>query len=417
MREFFHKTLALALAAALVLALAACGPKEGAVTPEPDPSASPSPSPTQAVDDLADAGIDFLPDNALDVTQITLGFPQSTALLTVNGTAVTAEEYLYWLANMTDYYSMMMMYSGSALDLDAAIDETGTTWGAQLKEVAYENAVLLAVAKEAAAQNGVSLDDSDKESLVQQRSERITSAGDETAYAKQLQDRGINDKTLYRMDLRAALLDKLQTAYTEKVLAAGNEASITDQEMAAYLEENGLLRAKHILLLTKDPNTNEAYDDAKKAQQKAKAEDILAQLRADPAKFDELMNANSEDTGLQSYPDGYLFGPGEMVTEFESGTRALAEGEISDIVESTFGYHIILRLSADCEESRGELATSKFNDMMSQYVDNAAVEKAPEYESLNTKTYYQALTTFRQSRQEPETQDQSSATLQPAPAQ
>lgn len=410
MKDIFHKTLALALAAILVFALAACGPKEQEDTPDPDPS----PSPTQTVDDLDGAGIDFLPDNATDVTMETLGFPKDTVLFTVNGVAVTAEEYLYWLANMTDYYSMMMLYSGGVLDLDEAIDETGTTWGDQLKEVAYENAVLLAVGEEAAAKYAISLDDSDRESIAQQRDGRIESAGDEAAYAGQLQERGINDKTLYRMDLRATLLDKVQTAYTEKVLSADDPEAITDEEMAAYLEESGTLRAKHILLLTKDPNTNEEYDDAKKAEQKAKAEEILAKLREDPTQFDALMNESSEDTGLTAYPDGYLFGPGEMVTEFESGTRALAVGEISDIVESTYGYHIILRLDADCDEAREEFAMEKFNEMMGNYVDNAVVEKSPEYDGITTKDYYEALTAFRQSRQEPVTDDQSNATLEPA---
>lgn len=408
MKDISRKTLALALAAILVFALAACGPKEQDDAPDP------SPSPTQTVDDLDGTGIDFLPDNATDVTMETLGFPEDTVLLTVNGVAVTAEEYLYWLANMTDYYSMMMLYSGSVLDLDEAIDETGTTWGDRLKEVAYENAVLLAVGEEAAAKYAISLDDSDRESIAQQRDGRIESAGDEAAYAGQLQDRGINDKTLYRMDLRATLLDKVQTAYTEKVLSADDPEAITDEEMAAYLEENGILRAKHILLLTKDLTTNEEYDDAKKAEQKAKAEEILAKLREDPAQFDALMNESSEDTGREAYPDGYLFGPGEMVTEFESGTRALAVGEISDIVESTYGYHIILRLDADCDEAREEFAVEKFNEMMGNYVDNAVVERSPEYDSITTKDYYEALTAFRQSRQEPVTEDQSNATLEPA---
>ena len=120
------------------------------------------------------------------------------------------------------------------------------------------------------------------------------------------------------------------------------------------------------------------------------------------------MNENSEDSGLSSYPDGYLFGPNEMVTEFEEGTRALAVGEISELVESTYGYHIILRLDADCEESR-------FNEMMSAVVESAVVEKKPEYDSFTTKDYYEGLLAFQDTLQEPEVEDQSTATLAPQP--
>lgn len=409
MKTQFRRALALALTLILTLALSACGPKEAA--PTETPTASPSAAPTQPVD----LGIDFLPDNATDVAQEVLGFPNGTVLLTVNGADVTAEEYLYWLGNMTAYYDMMMSMYGGSLNLDEAIDDNGTTWGEQLKEIAYQNAVLIAVTPEAAARNGVALDDEDLAELRQQRESNIESAGSEEKYAYQLQGMNISDETSFGLDLTSALFTKLEEAYTQKLLTAGGAEALTDEDMAAYLEEAGLLRAKHILLLTKDPDTNEEYDDAKKAEQKAKAEDILAKLREDPTQFDTLMNENSEDSGLSSYPDGYLFGPNEMVTEFEEGTRALAVGEISDIVESTYGYHIILRLDADCEESRQECAESKFNEMMSDIVDSAVVEKKPEYDSFTTKDYYEGLLAFQDTLQEPEVEDQSNATLEPQP--
>lgn len=411
MKTNFRRALALALTLILTLALSACGPKEAA--PTETPTASPTAAPTQPVD----PGIDFLPDNATDVAQEVLGFPNGTVLLTVNGADVTAEEYLYWLGNMTAYYDMMMSMYGGSLNLDEAIDDNGTTWGEQLKEIAYQNAVLIAVTPEAAARYGVTLDDEDLAELRQQRESNIESAGSEEKYAYQLQGMNISDETSFGLDLTSALFTKLEEAYTQKLLAEGDPEALTDEDMAAYLEEAGLLRAKHILLLTKDPDTNEEYDDAKKAEQKAKAEEILAKLREDPTQFDTLMNENSEDSGLSSYPDGYLFGPNEMVTEFEEGTRALAVGEISDVVESTYGYHIILRLDADCEESRQECAESKFNEMMSDIVESAVVEKKPEYDSFTTKDYYEGLLAFQDTLQEPEVEDQSNATLEPQPVE
>lgn len=409
MKIQFRRALVLALTLILAFTLSACGPKEAA--PTETPTASPTAAPTQPVD----LGIDFLPPNATDVAQEVLGFPNDTVLLTVNGADVTAEEYLYWLGNMTSYYDMMMSMYGSSLNLDEAVDSDGTTWGEQLKEIAYQNAVLIAVTPEAAARNGVTLDDEDLAELRQQRESNIESAGSEAKYAYQLQGMNISDETSFGLDLTSALFTKLEETYTQKLLTAGGAEALTDEDVAAYVEETGLLRAKHILLLTKDPDTGEDYDNAKKAEQKAKAEDILAKLREDPAQFDTLMNENSEDSGLSSYPDGYLFGPNEMVTEFEEGTRALAVGEISELVESTYGYHIILRLDADCEESRQECAESKFNEMMSAVVESAVVEKKPEYDSFTTKDYYEGLLAFQDTLQEPEVEDQSNATLEPQP--
>ena len=59
--------------------------------------------------------------------------------------------------------------------------------------------------------------------------------------------------------------------------------------------------------------------------------------------FGRLADEYSEDPGRQTNPDGYIFTPGTMVQEFESATEALKYGEISGIVESDYGYHIILR--------------------------------------------------------------------------
>ena len=118
--------------------------------------------------------------------------------------------------------------------------------------------------------------------------------------------------------------------------------------MKAYVEDGlGYYRVKHILLSVKDSTTGELLDDAAKAEKKAKAEDILAQLQqADDvvALFDQLMNQYSEDPGLAAYPDGYPAYPGQMVAPFETAAKALKEGEMSGIVEGVSGYHIILRL-------------------------------------------------------------------------
>ena len=116
------------------------------------------------------------------------------------------------------------------------------------------------------------------------------------------------------------------------------------------LESNGAMYANHILLLTVDPATGEALDDAGSAQKKAQAEQLAAELQgiSNPEerlnRFLELKAQFDEDVGKEANPNGYLFYPGTMAAEFEDACGVLGEYEVSAPVLSSYGYHVIIRL-------------------------------------------------------------------------
>ncbi|MBI1175346.1 MAG: peptidylprolyl isomerase [Sideroxydans sp.] len=86
---------------------------------------------------------------------------------------------------------------------------------------------------------------------------------------------------------------------------------------------------------------------AEKQAAKAKAERILQQVRQYPAKFAELAKKFSEDPGsASSGGDLGFFGRGMMVKPFEDAVFSLKPGEISGLVQSDFGFHIIKLLAA-----------------------------------------------------------------------
>jgi peptidyl-prolyl cis-trans isomerase D len=96
-------------------------------------------------------------------------------------------------------------------------------------------------------------------------------------------------------------------------------------------------RASHILVkVTPDMSA------ADKAKAKAKAESLVAEARKNPAGFAELAKKNSDDPG-SAVRGGDLdfFGQGAMVKPFQDAAFAMKEGDISDVVESDFGFHII----------------------------------------------------------------------------
>ncbi len=107
---------------------------------------------------------------------------------------------------------------------------------------------------------------------------------------------------------------------------------ITDEQAKAYYDENPNLysttqiRASHILV-----------------KDEAAAREILDQLKADPSKFADIAKEKSTDkTSGAKGGDLGMFGQGRMVPEFERAAFALKPNELSDIVKTQYGYHIIL---------------------------------------------------------------------------
>lgn len=108
-------------------------------------------------------------------------------------------------------------------------------------------------------------------------------------------------------------------------------------ENAAKFQSDEKRRASHILIGFGPGATPEA-----KAQAKKKAEEILAEVKKNPAKFAELAKKNSQDPGsAEKGGDLGMFGRGAMVKAFEDAAYSMKPGQVSDLVQSEFGFHII----------------------------------------------------------------------------
>lgn len=129
--------------------------------------------------------------------------------------------------------------------------------------------------------------------------------------------------------------------------AAALQKSITlpEQDLKTYYEQNiqrlagkEERRASHILI-----NAGKEAPAAERQKARAKADELLAAVRKDPKAFADLARKNSQDPGSAAKGgDLDFFGRGAMVKSFEDAAFALQKGAISDVVESEFGFHIIL---------------------------------------------------------------------------
>ncbi|ROH88288.1 peptidylprolyl isomerase [Pseudomethylobacillus aquaticus] len=119
---------------------------------------------------------------------------------------------------------------------------------------------------------------------------------------------------------------------------------VTDDEMRRFFDENAAKfqgdeqrRASHILI-----GFGVSASEADKKKAREQAEDVLAQVKANPAKFEELAVKFSQDPGsAEKGGDLGLFSRGTMVKAFDEAVFTMKPGAISDLVESEFGFHII----------------------------------------------------------------------------
>lgn len=146
----------------------------------------------------------------------------------------------------------------------------------------------------------------------------------------------------------------VQAEYKKIVDANGGEAKVKDilkkyynwdvPEFKKRIHEQ-LLRTKVQEAIQADPSID--------AQAKKRAEDVKKQLKSDGSNFADLAKKHSEDTSASQGGDLGFAGKGKYVPEFETAAFSLVNpGDISGLVKTQFGYHIIQLVEKKGEEVR-----------------------------------------------------------------
>ena len=138
-----------------------------------------------------------------------------------------------------------------------------------------------------------------------------------------------------------------ESATAESVLKRELKVNITDADARKFYDDNPArfevpeqVRASHILLMTTDPKTNTELTEAQKAAKRKQMEGLLKRARAGED-FAKLAKEYSEDPGSRDKGGEYTFSRGQMVPEFEAAAFALNTNQVSDIITTRYGYHII----------------------------------------------------------------------------
>ena len=308
------------------------------------------------------------------------------------GNGASADLVAYWIGYNASYLdSFMQYYTGAALDWDYVLSD-GTSVSGYMKEDVLSSVKQELVLENLAEKYGVTLTDEQSAAMAQSDESYIAQYGSEEAFEAEIAKLGLTHDTYDRINRTNYLYQNLYQLY----MTEGSALYASQTELALYAAEQGYITADHILLATKDLSTGEVLSDEEIAAKKALAEELVQKLNAYTGDdlagyFASLADEYSEDTGRASSPSGYTFTTGSMVQEFEDAAYALAEGEISGIVESQFGYHILLRLPLDEQAAADAVREDYFSNFISGEVDAADISTSSEYDKLDPRAIYEAI--------------------------
>lgn len=186
----------------------------------------------------------------------------------------------------------------------------------------------------------------DEEAVDEQVNERINQLteqfGGRPAFLQALSSEALT-LAEYRDILRSQIrTERIRRLYLQRQLGDGAPVSVTEDEMLERFQEvRGTLGQRpRSLTFRQVVVAPEATEDAVAAA-RAEAEALLDSINAG-ADFAELARAHSDDPGsVDAGGDLGWFRRGQMVREFEDAAFALFDGQVSDVVESDFGFHII----------------------------------------------------------------------------
>jgi peptidyl-prolyl cis-trans isomerase D len=162
----------------------------------------------------------------------------------------------------------------------------------------------------------------------------------------------------------------------------------TDEELKSYYDQNQARlatqeerRASHILITS--PKGSSSADQEKA---KAKAQSLLDTVKKAPATFAEVAKNNSQDSG-SAVKGGDLdfFARGAMVKPFEDAAYAMKKGDISDLVQSDFGFHIIQLTDIKSAKQRS------FEETKLELIEEVKKQQALKKFSENAETFTNAV--------------------------
>ncbi len=280
------------------------------------------------------------------------GDPSADTVATVNGAKISRADLDREMGRAERRFTLMSQKSP---------DETEQ---AKIRMEAMENLVNRELLYQQAKKQQIKVKDADVEAQIEQLKKRLP---DQAQFNDALKKMGVTESSL-RDDIKKGLTIQglIQQNFVDKI-------KISDKEAQKYYDDNPdafkkpeRVKASHILIMV-DPGAS----DADKAEARKKIEAVQADLKKG-ADFATLAKEKSQCPSSSKGGDLGYFSKGQMVGPFEDAAFAMEPGEVSDIVETRFGYHII---KVTDKEPGGTVPFDEVKDRIKEYLTREQVQQ------------------------------------------
>lgn len=188
--------------------------------------------------------------------------------------------------------------------------------------------------------------------------EKRSRAISDAAFTRQLRAVGLNPEQFREQIVEQATVK----AVVDRELKS--KQTVTEEQIEKFYKENPRFfqepekwKVQHVHLSFRDRLTLKEYSADKLAEKKKQMEELLQRAKAGED-FSKIVKENTEDTLTRDEGGFYTITRGQMPPEFEAATTSLKPGQISDIVTTRFGWHII-KLIENIPSKTLDLASSK----------------------------------------------------------
>ncbi len=254
---------------------------------------------------------------------------EDKVVATVNGTNIMESQVQSRIDG--EYKPMLAKYAAQSPDLAAQQEK-------MLRQALTNSLVVECLLNEEARKAKIEVTDADLTAEMTKQLAAMNPPLTLAQYQKMVEDQGGNFEATKRGHARELKYTQLLEAKFAGAIA------VTEADAKKYYDENieefqvpEQVRASHILIRPADPNTD---PNQAKAQAKAKAEEVLKKVK-DGGDFAALAKESSDCPSKAQGGDLGLFTRDKMVKPFADAAFAMKVGEISNLVETPFGYHII----------------------------------------------------------------------------